>query len=619
MLPFTRFFLSIAFFIFPLFINAQILVPLYQDPAREVTHSKSRLKTNFVPDTISIPFFEDFSASPSIPDTAKWFPQSGVYINNRYPVNPPSYNAATFDGLKENGTPYNFFNQYAKGLADSLKSLYIDLSALTPGDSVYLSFYWQSTGNGETADTPDSLRLQFRDNAGKWKTVWSVNSDTTAVNNKNKFTQVMLGLKDPKYFHKGFQFRFQNFGRLSGSFDVWNVDYIYLDKGRTNTDLSHHDLAIKNTPGFLTERYSAIPYNHFFAGDINAQLKDSVSITFKNLSSSNLYIVQNNGGTLVDLFSKTTLDNIDLPPASSIGPGGEQVGSWKPDPSKLPNNGKPLQLKYTFRQNTGDVVFNGVDYRVNDSVSGRTDITEYFAYDDGNAEFGIGIGQFGFKTALKYEANILDTITHIDIYFAQLRQDVSNTGIELIIWKQISESGSDATDVEYAREGVYIQYSSGPEFTRYQLTNPIVLTDKTFYIGYQQYTTDLVAIGYDKNSVSNPYHFYYLNGAWNNFTDESGALMIRPVFSKGFPLENKKPLSVLNAEVFPNPATDQIFVKGNIKTWSIVDLAGKTMLTGNNNSTDLLNIDTSPLAPGIYLLQITDGQNSGVEKIIISR
>jgi len=86
-------------------------------------------KSNFAPDTLTLPFFDDFSSSSGFPDTSKWLYGSvgGTYINNRFCVDPPTLNVATFDGLKADGTPYNFTDPLAEGKADSLVSWPIDL------------------------------------------------------------------------------------------------------------------------------------------------------------------------------------------------------------------------------------------------------------------------------------------------------------------------------------------------------------------------------------------------------------------------------------------------------------------------------------------------------------
>ena len=80
-------------------------------------------------DTLILPFWDDFSTSVKVPDPALWAFGNVVSINAGRSINPPSLNAATFDGVNALGNPYS--NELdATGKADSLVSQCIDLSGL---------------------------------------------------------------------------------------------------------------------------------------------------------------------------------------------------------------------------------------------------------------------------------------------------------------------------------------------------------------------------------------------------------------------------------------------------------------------------------------------------------
>ncbi len=72
------------------------------------------INTQRVMATLNLPFFDDFSTTPThTPDTTFWMPNSGVYINNTLTKAQPSINVATFDGLNGEGYPYKFgFKNY---------------------------------------------------------------------------------------------------------------------------------------------------------------------------------------------------------------------------------------------------------------------------------------------------------------------------------------------------------------------------------------------------------------------------------------------------------------------------------------------------------------------------
>ncbi len=114
-----------------------------------------------------LPFFDDFSHSNIYPDSTKWT-DNNVLVNDGFPLCPPNRNGATFDVLDANGKVYSYAISNAF-VAEHLTSVRIRLDsimepeprALTPADSVYLSFYYQPQGNGNTPEAQDSLVLQF--------------------------------------------------------------------------------------------------------------------------------------------------------------------------------------------------------------------------------------------------------------------------------------------------------------------------------------------------------------------------------------------------------------------------------------------------------------------------
>jgi hypothetical protein len=184
---------------------------------------------------LSLPFFDDFSEQEQFPSFRFWETKGGVWINDQMGVDPPSIGVATFDGINAMGRPYNFEAPLSIGSADTLTSLPINLTGLE-NSNVYLSFYSQPEGIGDPPELEDSIVLQFKNSSQQWITVWK-----RSENSFTPFKQEMIAVNQPDYFHVDFQFRFRLFSKQSGPFDVWNIDYVYLDKNRTPTDLSTVD------------------------------------------------------------------------------------------------------------------------------------------------------------------------------------------------------------------------------------------------------------------------------------------------------------------------------------------------------------------------------------------
>lgn len=128
--------------------------------------------------TIELPFFDDFSNYVGYPKANLWADRQ-AFVNNTYPVYPPSIGVVTLDALDENGKIYPYAETQPFG-ADTLtsNSIRMDLypifgRPLYPSDSVYFSFYYQPGGAskkyppveweriGDKPETGDSLILEF--------------------------------------------------------------------------------------------------------------------------------------------------------------------------------------------------------------------------------------------------------------------------------------------------------------------------------------------------------------------------------------------------------------------------------------------------------------------------
>lgn len=550
-----------------------------------------------------------------LPDPRKWIQGGGTYINNRYPADPPSINVATFDGLRESGAPYSTF-PLSHGLADNLTSLPIDLSSLTAEDSVYMSFFWQSTGHGETSDYIDSLRLQFKNSAGQWITQWSRRSDSAALANSHHFLQVMIPVLNPAFFHNHFQFRFQSFGRLSGSFDIWNVDYIYLNRNRTSSNLSYPDAAPVRFPSSFLKDYSAMPVNQYFLD--RSKTADSVYFSVRNVG---LPKAPNYSVYFDDQLTETLYDNFNLPGNVLIVPYEKAMISWTPDDSPITSQSDPLRLRYFVKLHTADTIVNDVDYRINDVIFSYTDLIDYYAYDDGSAEFGFGVNQTTGKIANRFHMDLQDTLTHIDIYFPQMLANLNNLDLDLMVWTSLTPGTND--EIAITRQRIRLSYTEINKIKRYELHTPLVLSG-TFYIGFQQFTNQFVPVGWDRNNDARENVFYFVHNQWNQYTDEAGSLMIRPVFYKGFITGIEKPRTSpaeLECKVYPNPAGQEINIAGQVKKVSIYDISGKLMLEKEFTSegSHVTTLYLTDIPNGMYFMHISDGKLSTVKKIIVSK
>ena len=577
-------------------------------------------------DTLQLPFWDDFSSIDNgtplgksyAPSPRLWIAGSEtVRINTGLNIDPPSVGVATFDGVDAFGNPYSSIDTDV-GLADSLISKPINLASVsvTERESVWFSFFWQQFGLGEFPDQEDSIRLQFKNVEQEWITVWlQAGGDSLAT---SSFQQEIIQLLNPGYFHDGFQFRFQSFSRLSGAFDTWNIDYIYLNQGRSASNTAYLDRALTSLPTSPLGQYTAVPMSQFAAN--RARYFGSPSVGFYNL---NVQLQPVRFTALVrDAQTRQTIQVLNDDVAVSPIPVGfdrRTLTANAFDPNSVDTNKDSVWLETEFHLTSGDTVLaNTIDFRLNDTVRFTTVIEDYYAYDDGEAEFGVELNLNGGKLAYQFFAPQRDLLTHLDIYFPPLRRNQQSTPIRLIVWKTLT----DTLGNEVIIRSVQAQASSSGllnEFTRIELSSPVVV-EGTFYIGYEQQGDSFLAVGFDKNTNTSDKIFFNVLGAWDQSDELVGSLMLRPVFDRerrdiinsiDEPIVKSHPITV-----YPNPASGSIRINQPFERIKVMSLRGRLLciIPGSDHADELIELD---LPKGVYLINIVSGNKAVTKKLIV--
>lgn len=585
--------------------------------------SQTNNSKNFSKAELNLPFFDDFSTYRGNPDLALWLDTGGVYVNNEMAVLPPTQGVATFDGVDKNGNPYEFsdvINQ-AIGLADQLISDTIKLGGLTLADNVYLSFFWQREGRGERPNIEDSLRLQFKDKSDEWITVWSEKGGDAM----NDFEQVLIQLDSEDYFFDEFQFRFQAFGRLSGLYDAWHIDYVYLDSERSDLDIFVRDIAPTDNPTNLLKNYTAMPINQYLANQ-SEELNPEISIFLENLNDNfnpildSLVIRDTINNTTFYQFSNTTFPN----PATDIPEEGRSI-TFDITGFSLPLDTDKVLLENRLFFNTGDTETDipPINLRRNDTIVSYTSLQDYYAYDDGSAEYGAGVNQRFGRVAIEFNLNEKDTLTDALIHVTQLEQDLTGQTFIFTVWKEIG-----AQDSVLLRLSVPITYSetrneflSIKEIVEASFSDfPAIELEGQFYIGWEQTTNDRMTVGYDRNNDSSSKIFFNTGNQWLQWeppADETGSLMLRPVFGEADIVTSLENDISKSFKVYPNPTSDNLYFKGEKpKAIYIFDLKGKLVFETYNPQKEL---DLSSLSQGLYILKADFGSKGIVNKKIVIR
>jgi len=580
-------------------------------------------------DTLELPFWEDFSVSILVPDSTKWLYGENVNVNKGRGLNPPSINVATFDGTDRQGIPYGEIE--ASGAADSLVSQPIDLSSIPSSlrNTLFLSFYWQKKGNSEIPEAVDSLRLQFKDRNGVWSTVWSsAGGDTINISNfKQEIIQVPLG----DFQHSGFQFKFQSFGKLTGGYDNWHVDYILLRTRRNQSDLYLRDRTLSTYPSSIFKDYTAIPFEHYCGR--NAVFHDSASVVGFSLEPPGLpasirysaQIFNAESGMLIDEMNSIDEDGLLFSGQSFTTIQGHAI-----DTSAL-NNAKTdtalvITTKFFIRTKdsllfdhlhpiTGDsVFFENVDLSVNDTATSRVILERHYAYDDGSAETAAGVNTMSGQLAYLYVLPVRDTLTDVQIYFPNTENNQADQSLRLKIWSRL---GND--EVVTHTQTIFITApDSLDKFTTYPLSKALLVGD-SLYVGIQQTGTVPIFIGLDKSQDTGDRVYFNTSGSWETNTRVNGSLMLRPVFgSTNDIITDIEEDPDVELKLFPNPVSVPIInIDGNtaiITGVEVMDMTGRVLASRFDKSGKVIEFSAS--SKGIYLVKLKTGNRVYRKKII---
>lgn len=551
------------------------------------------------------------------PNGTDLWTDASAYINRTYGLNPPSVGVATFDGLNEQGLPYDFENPL-RVIADFLTSTPLRLGNL-PDTNVYLSFFYQPKGLAlDPPESDDSLVVEFYNaSTRRWSGAWNsvgFSADT--------FSQVILRV--PTQFHlDGFRFRFKNYANSTGAFDQWHIDYVYLDHNRTDVQEFYNDIAyIYDAPSLLRDYY-AMPWWHYKNNP--ASYMADTCITFVKNATDNTLSVYN----FINVPDTTTPNN--------------NFYAFPPNPnsfSQLPGNfiqrfAYPIPFEFPAAKIDTSGVFESIfdiefrprtDFiKSNDTVISRTVLKDFYAYDDGSAEAGYGVnpalstdGLVAYM-AIQYNIPFPDTLKGIQTYFLPQAVDISKQRIFLTVWSSVSPPV-----VLYEREASASPVYSEPNgMVTYSLDTPLVV-GQTFFVGFKTVGANSVNVGYDLNTNHKNKMFFSQNGTtWSapSAGIKDGALMLRPVFrNRVFDVsveENK--LNQSDLVVYPNPTSGILNLKvtdqQNVESIALQDLTGKLVL----NTRFQNQLDISILPKGIYFLKVqnSDGEQL-TRKVILS-
>jgi hypothetical protein len=583
-------------------LSQEVLVPaLPQQVPSDWGNNRKSSETDYQPDTIELPFLDDFSARSSRPDRKFWTDED-AFINNSYTRDQITIGVATLDAVdskgKLNGSGDIPFE------SDYLTSLPINLEY--PGrDDIYLSFYYQPGGLGDTPEEGDSLLVDFWvSDSSVWETVWS-----HMGHEADSFIQVYIHVQENKYLKKGFRFRFKNLVSLptssqnldlTGNVDHWHIDYVYLDTSRNSSGTAIHDVSMISPLPSLLKSYESIPWTHFPKARI-PEIESTVSISYRN-----------NDTTIRNVTRILKITDLNYQVSDSVNGGAANVNPLLLNQFKI-----PFVFPFSFYESDSTIfevlsylITETQDFKANDTVMRHQLFSNYYSYDDGSAENGYGLrgeGTLGGMVAYRFKTYNEDTLRALQIYFNRTLGQATDLFFRIAVWDH-DETNNRPGDLLYSHDGSRPVYSDELNaFSTYELDTILVLKDE-FYVGWIKSTETILNVGFDNYINSKDKIFYNIGQDWIN-TSFSGSLMLRPVMGKKILQTTEIPPGPEpRISIYPNPATEYFQIEWPpmtvVEEWelSLMDLHGRIIYSSPGRES-LHNI--GHLTEGIYILQLT--------------
>ena len=567
--------------------------------------------------TLELPLFDDFSGQSVFPDKKKWL-DDFVFINDTYSDRQITTGIATLDALDNTGSLYEIAS--SSGFkADLLTSQPVNLN-YTASENIWLSFFYQAGGLADKPEAKDSLTLQFlAPDENKWYSVWKVDGNVD-----QKFKPVIIRIDKTRYLKKGFQFRFINYASLSsnlsdpsmvGNCDLWNIDYVLLDKNRDAGDTVFADVAFRLPLRSLLKSHEAMPWKQFKKVELQ-EMGLSILVHYRNNDIIPRNVTRN--FEIWDMY-KNSQSHFFYAGATIISP--------------LTNIDYNASLVYTFKTDnidsamfriTSSLKTDEFDPKDNDTLVYFQIFKNYFAFDDGSSEGGYGINGLGSRNAMsayRFTSFMQDTLRAIRICFNDSYMDANKRAFDLMVW---DNNNGKPGNVIYSREEVMVEQGEAINgFFSYNIPGGVMVND-IFYVGWKQRSETFLNAGFDVNTPNSGKQFFWLNGEWQQ-SQVQGSIMIRPVV--GEPLRttsiNDTYYKFKNLiSIWPNPASDYVNIDpgelqiSGLSEITIMDLYGREMIKVPFSE----QINISSLHDGIYIIITSlNGRPVGYNRIIKTR
>lgn len=469
--------------------------------------------------------------------------------------------------------------------------------------------------------------------ATNWTTVWAMQGGQTLeefyAEESTYFKQVLIPVTDPNFFSERFQIRFFNYGSIAenslptyrSNVDQWNIDMVYLDKGRDFKDTTYTKISFtERAPSFL-KRYQAMPYKQYRADPTNA-VRPAFELFITNLDSITHNTTYRYKATQINGSQTFSYDggNCNLLPFSVSGfqtceSGCGAAHACPPVASLFSLDFDRDSTSYLITHYISD---STLAVPLTDSIQFTQGFYNYFAYDDGTPELGYGLEPAGAHMAVQYKMVVPDTLNGVQMLFNRTYDDANNNFFDIVVWKD--NNGKPGEEIYRLQRQRPIWDETLYGFHYYSFPHPLVING-TFYIGLMQEDIGSINIGFDASLDNSQYNFYKSDDQWSNSL-YAGSIMIRPVVGSSYFVGNEEIITSENPKlnIFPNPASTLInlradgFDNNNTTEISIFDLTGRRVYSSKWQNQIKLDF----LTKGIYLIRVNNASGQyATQKLLI--
>jgi hypothetical protein len=293
-----------------------------------------------------------------------------------------------------------------------------------------------------------------------------------------------------------------------------------------------------------------------------------------------------------------------------------------PDISNFDSNADSLIIRYTVTLQADDTIradFSDIDFRFNDTLNTSYTLTDYYAYDDGIAEYAVGLTENGNVAAYRFVMLTPDpdTINGVYVHFPNSYGTFAST-VTFYVWNNHNGRPGDLL----LEEVVNVQRNNNNTFKAFDF-KPAAIVRDTFFIGWQQPSSGRVLIGLDASNDTGE-HIYINNAGllnpntWTQNVLIKGSLMIRPRFGLGDTQTSTESERHNRVFIYPNPNRGEFLVDGEVTRIQIFTTSGYPIaFDAFQEEKNKTRIRMAHTLPGLYMVRYFDGDSFQSQKIII--